>query len=197
MSDVQNIVIDNGSGVIKAGFAGENQPSCKFPSIIGVPRTDKAMLGVESKSEYIGDEAQKMRGVLKLSYPIESGIVTDWSQMEKIWEYCFNNELRIDAGEYNVFLTEAPMNPKANREKMTQLMFETFQVQGMYVAIQAVLSLYANGRTTGTVCDSGDGVSHTVPVFEGFQIPHAVKSNHVAGRAITDHLNSLLVQDGI
>merc|ERR1711998_292129 len=115
---------------------------------------DKAMLGVESKSEYIGDEAQKMRGVLKLSYPIESGIVTDWSQMEKIWEYCFNNELRIDAGEYNVFLTEAPMNPKANREKMTQLMFETFQVQGMYVAIQAVLSLYANGRTTGCVVDS-------------------------------------------
>merc|ERR1712167_313413 len=117
------------------------------------------------------------RGVLKLSYPIESGIVTDWSQMEKIWEYCFTNELRVDASEYNVFLTEAPMNPKANREKMTQLMFETFQVTGMYVAIQAVLSLYANGRTTGCVVDSGDGVTHTVPVYEGFSIPHAVHKN--------------------
>ena len=191
MSD-KAIVVDNGSGVIKAGFSGENQPSVKFPSIVGVPRTDKQMVGVESKSEYIGDEAQKMRGVLKLSYPIESGIVTSWDQMEKVWEYCFTNELRVDPSEHKVLLTEAPMNPKANREKMTQLMFETFQVQGLYVAIQAVLSLYSNGRTTGMVCDSGDGVTHTVPVYEGFSIPHAVKKNFIAGRAITAHMVNLL-----
>ena len=162
------IIIDNGSGVIKAGFSGDNQPSVKFPSIIGYPRNDKQMVGVESKSEYIGDEAQKMRGVLNLKYPIESGIVTEWEQMEKIWAYCFNNELRVDPSEHKVMLTEAPGNPKANREKMTSLMFETFQVNGLYVAIQAVMSLYSNGRTTGLVCDSGDGVTHTVPVFEGF-----------------------------
>ena len=84
------------------------------------------MVGVESKSEYIGDEAQKMRGVLNLKYPIESGIVTSWDQMEKVWEYCFTNELRVDPSEHKVMLTEAPMNPKANREKMTSLMFETF-----------------------------------------------------------------------
>jgi actin len=88
--------------------------------------------------------------------------------MEKIWAYCFNNELRVDPSEHKVMLTEAPGNPKANREKMTSLMFETFQVNGLYVAIQAVMSLYSNGRTTGLVCDSGDGVTHTVPVFEGF-----------------------------
>lgn len=138
-----------------------------------------------------------MRGVLKLSYPIESGIVTDWGQMEKVWEYCFSNELRCEPSEHKVMLTEAPQNPKANREKMTSLMFETFQVQGLYVAIQAVLSLYSNGRTTGMVCDSGDGVTHTVPVYEGFQIPHAVKKNYIAGRAITDHLIKLLQADGI
>jgi actin beta/gamma 1 len=155
------------------------------------------MIGVESKSEYIGDEAQKMRGVLNLSYPIESGIVTNWDDMEKVWEYCFSNELRVDPSEHKVLLTEAPRNPKANREKMTQLMFETFQIQGLYVAIQAVLSLYSNGRTTGMVCDSGDGVTHTVPVFEGFSIPHAVKKNFIAGRAITDHMVNLLTADGI
>jgi len=197
MSDSQNIVIDNGSGVIKAGFCGKNQPEVKFPSIVGRPRTDKQMIGVESKTEYIGDEAQKMRGVLKLSYPIESGIVTNWDDMEKVWEYCFSNELRVDPNEHKVLLTEAPGNPKANREKMTQLMFETFQVQGLYVAIQAVLSLYSNGRTTGLVCDSGDGVTHTVPVYEGFSIPHAVFKNFIAGRAITDHLVKLLIADGI
>jgi actin len=193
----QNIVIDNGSGVIKAGFSGDNQPSVKFPSIVGKPRSDKQMIGVESKSEYIGDEAQKMRGVLNLAYPIKSGIVQDWENMEKVWEYCFSNELRVDPSEHKVLLTEAPMNPKANREKMTSLMFETFQVQGLYVAIQAVLSLYSNGRTTGLVCDSGDGVTHTVPVYEGFSIPHAVKKNYIAGRAITEHLVNLLQAEGV
>jgi actin-related protein len=192
-----NIVIDNGSGVIKAGLAGDNQPSVKFPSIVGKPRSDKQMVGVESKSEYIGDEAQKMRGVLNLKYPITSGIVSDWDLMEKVWEYCFSNELRVDPTEHNVLLTEAPMNPKNNREKMTQLMFETYQVQGLYVAIQAVLSLYSNGRTTGMVCDSGDGVTHTVPVYEGYSIPHAVKKNYIAGRAITDHMVNLLTADGV
>jgi actin-related protein len=93
------------------------------------------MVGVESKSEYIGDEAQKMRGVLNLKYPIESGIVNDWSQMEKIWEYCFSNELRVDPAECRVLLTEAPGNPKANREKMISIMFENFNAQGCYVAI--------------------------------------------------------------
>ena len=94
-------------------------------------------------------------------------------------------------------LTEAPGNPKANREKMVSLMFETFQVQGCYIAIQAVLSLYSNGRTTGLVVDSGDGVTHTVPVYEGFSIPHAVKKNFIAGRAITAHMVDLLTADGI
>ena len=161
----ENIVIDNGSGVIKAGKSGENMPSVKFPSIVGRPRSDKQMIGVETKSEYIGDEAQKMRGVLNLNYPIESGIVTNWDDMEKVWSYCFNNELRIDPSEHRVLLTEAPKNPKQNREKMTQLMFETFLCQGLFVSIQAVLSLYSNGRTTGCVIDSGDGVTHAVPVL--------------------------------
>jgi len=117
--------------------------------------------------------------------------------MNKVWEYCFANELRVDASEHRVLLTEAPLNPKANREKMTEVMFETHNVAGLYVAIQAVLSLYANGRTTGVVCDSGDGVSHTVPVFEGFQIPHAVRKNLYAGRVITEYMEKLLTADNI
>lgn len=183
--------------MVKAGFAGEDAPRAVFPAIVGRPKHTQAMQGTVQKSEYIGDEAMQKKGILNLQYPIKAGIVESWEDMEKVWHHTFYNELRCAPEEANgVVLTEAPLNPKANREKMVTIMFETFQVKNVYVALQAVMSLYAAGRTTGLVCDAGDGVTHTIPVFEGFSIPHAVEKMEIAGRVLTDYMQKLLLANG-
>jgi actin-related protein len=199
VDDAENqiVIIDNGSGMMKAGFAGEEAPSAVFPAIVGRPKNASAMQGINSKSLFIGDEANQKRGILNLKYPIETGIINDWEDMQAVWHHTFFNELRCNPQEVQgVLITEAPRNPKINRETMVQYMFDTFEVQNTYIAIQAVMSLYATGRSTGLVVDSGDGVSHTVPVFEGFSIPHAIEKMQIAGRVLTNYTQKLLLEIG-
>nr|QGN00871.1 ActL2 [Drosophila algonquin] len=197
------VVIDNGSGMCKVGFGGDDAPTAIFPSIVGRPRHMSAMFGIGIKNSlggiaeaYVGDEAQKSRGVLALKYPIERGNVVDWTDMERIWDYSFRNVLKVAPDEHPVLLAEAPLNHKDNRERLTQIMFEKFGTPALYLAVQAVLTLYASGRTTGMVVDSGDGVTYSIPIFDGQALPHGISRMELAGRDLTDYLMRILYECG-
>ena len=83
----------------------------------------------------MGDEAQHKRGVLKIEQPIEHGIVKNWDDMEKVWHHTLYSELRVSPEEHPILMTDAPLNPKNNRERMTQIMFEVFNVPCLYVSV--------------------------------------------------------------
>jgi actin beta/gamma 1 len=187
------IVIDNGSGKIKAGFSGDDMVRSVFPTVVGhLTSRHQGVTKDMFSRDFVGDEAQSKRGILSLKYPIEWGLVTNWDDMEKIWHHIFYNELRVAPEEHPVLMTETQIIPKANREKMTQIMFETFNCPSYYVAAQPVLALYASARTTGIVLDSGDGLTSIVPIEEGYSILQAITTMHIAGRSLTDYLKRIL-----
>jgi actin beta/gamma 1 len=195
--ETQALVIDNGSGMCKAGFAGDDAPRAVFPSIVGRLKHPGIMVGMDQKDAYVGDEAHAKRGVLRLKYPIEGGIVTNWDDMEQIWHHTFYNELRVAPEEHPVLLTEAPLNPKANRERMTQIMFETFNTPAFCLQDSAPLVLFACGRTTGCVVESGDGITSSVPVYEAHTRVDAVMTlPKPYGRDLTEYLMMILTDRG-
>jgi len=193
------IVCDNGTGFVKCGYAGSNFPAHIFPSLVGRPiiRAANRIDDIEVKDLMIGDEASKLRSMLEVNYPMENGMVRNWDDMCHVWDYTFGpDKLNIDPSECKVLLTEPPMNPTRNREKMIEVMFEKYGFDSTYIAIQAVLTLYAQGLLTGVVVDSGDGVTHICPVYEGFALPHLTRRLDIAGRDITRYLIKLLLLRG-
>uniref|UniRef100_A0A670IK78 Uncharacterized protein n=1 Tax=Podarcis muralis TaxID=64176 RepID=A0A670IK78_PODMU len=195
-ADLPAVIIDNGSGLCKAGLSGEQAPRTVVATVVGYPKSQAIMFGPVQRESYVGKEAQAKRGILAFKYPVEHGIVTSWDDMEKIWRYIYRRGLRIRAHERPVLVTEAPLNPVPNREKMTEIMFENFHVPAMFVGLQALMALYASARTTGLVLDSGDGVTLTVPVYKGHCLLHAISRMNFAGRDITRYLTTLLLESG-
>ncbi|CAE7937836.1 arp2, partial [Symbiodinium sp. KB8] len=150
----------------------------------------------DSQSLVVGDRAAELRKALEISYPLENGIVKNWDDMEHVWNYMFAEKLKADPSGQRILLTEAPMNPKANREKMMEIMFEKYNFSSAQVFLQAILSLYAEGLGSGIVVDSGDGVTHVIAVDEGYYIPHLTQRLDVAGRHITRYLIKLMLLRG-
>lgn len=194
--DADALVIDLGSGFCKCGYSGDDCPRSVFPTIIGRPPRPSIMIGMDSKDCYVGEESQAKCGILRLNYPIKRGIVRNWNDVEKVLHHTIYNELRVLPEEQPVLLTEVPLNTKDNREKMACIIFETFNVPAFFVCDCAILSLLASGRTTGVVLQSGDGVSHTVPIYGGYAIRHGIRRMNLGGKDITDYFLRLLTKRG-
>jgi actin-related protein 3 len=200
-------VIDNGTGYTKLGFAGNTEPQFIIPSCISIKEgsnvgdtaSRRLMKGVDDLDFYIGDEALDKPGYAP-KYPIRHGICEDWDLMERYWEQCIFKYLRAEPEDHYFLLTEPPLNTPENREYTAEIMFESFNVPGLYIAVQAVLALAASWTSkqvgqrtlTGTVIDSGDGVTHVIPVAEGYVIGSCIKHIPIAGRDITDFILQLL-----
>ncbi|KAI8142058.1 actin family [Fennellomyces sp. T-0311] len=195
--DHNTLVVDNGTGFVKCGYAGSNFPEHVFPSVVGRPilRAEERVGDLQVNDIMIGEEAAQLRNILQMSYPMENGIIRNWEDMRHLWNYTFD-KLQVNPQDCKVLLTEAPLNPRANRETMAQIMFEEYGFQGIYVAIQAVLTLFAQGLMSGVVVDSGDGVTHIVPVYQGYAPANLTRRLDVAGRHVTRHLIDLLLRRG-
>ncbi|KAH8075768.1 hypothetical protein JL720_10474 [Aureococcus anophagefferens] len=199
LGDYHCVVCDNGTGFVKVGYASENFPRSIFPSMVGRPilRAEEAISDdVTLKEVMCGDEAAAVRMSLDCTYPVENGIVKDWDDMELLWNYTFYEKLGIDPKDYKIMLTEPPMNPLANRRKLVTAMFELYGYSYCNVSIQAMLTLYAQGLLTGCVVDTGDGVTHVVPVYDGFVPQNLIRRLDVAGRHVTRYLIKLLLLRG-
>lgn len=203
--DAPAVVMDNGTGLTKLGFAGNDSPSFVFPTAIA---TQAAQPGRRSSmpSYLIGDEAipKADSAQYSLSYPIRHGQIENWDQMERFWEASIFKYLRCEPEDHRFLLTEPPLNAPENREMTAEIMFETFNCAGLYIAVQAVLALAASWTSskvvgqplTGTVIDSGDGVTHVIAVAEGYVIGSNIKHIPIAGRDITSFIQGMLRDRG-
>uniref|UniRef100_A0A8C9IFM2 Actin related protein T3 n=2 Tax=Piliocolobus tephrosceles TaxID=591936 RepID=A0A8C9IFM2_9PRIM len=190
------VVIDNGSGVIKAGLAGSREPQFIYPNIIGRAKgQSRATLGALELC--VGDQAQDWRSSLSISYPVERGLITSWEDMEIMWKHIYDYNLKLKPCDGPVLITEPALNPLANRQQIVEVFFEHLGVPAFYMSIQAVLALFAAGFTTGLVLDSGAGVTQSVPIFEGYCLPHGVQQLDLAGLDLTKYLMVLMKNHGI
>lgn len=188
----QGIFIDNGSSLTKAGTK-DQYPRCVFPTCVGVSNADETSEGLE---HYFGDYALSRKDKLQIKYPIERGIIKDWDLMEKFWENTFNNELQKSSEQMWVMLTESIFNNLNNREKTTQIMFESFCVSNFYLVNTPRLVLRQNGFSTGVSVEFGAGIASVVPFYEGHPIKFAAHAFPLAGEDLTSYLYKLLREQG-
>jgi actin, other eukaryote len=190
------IVVDIGSHTTRAGLSGHDYPKVIEETVVGRPRLAGAVT-LDHKDLYIGREAIEKRDILELSRPVKYSIVQNWEEVDKIYHHIFFNQLMADSNQSKILVIEPPLNKRAYREKVTEVMFETFNCSGFYLANSSVMSLFATGRTTGIVIESGLNETNVVPIYEGYALPQATLKLPIGGEEITNFLITNLKNSGI
>ncbi|XP_059830772.1 actin-3-like [Hypanus sabinus] len=193
--EIRALMIDLGTGYIKAGLAGRCKPAVTVSSIVGRPMQRSVKTGDNRKESFVGRELTAP-AELRLSNPLYHGVVVDWDGAETVLDYVLAKELKAKPEDHAVMVADPPLSPITNREKMAELLFETFGFPALHIARQSVLSIYAYGCTSGLVVDCGHGYSSVVPIHEGYIIPHIATTVNYAGNDLTKYLMNLLNQNG-
>ena len=186
------VVIDVGSGLVKAGFGGEDGPRSIFNTIVGTPKQVGLMVGMELKERYVGDDAISKYEIMNFSYPIQRGEVTDWDKFENLMHYLLYSEMKVVPEEVSILITESPRTSRENREKLTEILFETFNVKRLHIANSSMLGLFSYGKTSGLIVDSGFNITSTVPVYEGYPLSHASIRINIGGEDLSKNLLSMI-----
>ena len=193
------VVVDMGTGFIKAGFSGEDLPRCVIPTAIAeqIQEVDPAFANqpggsdIKPKTNYtFGNGAIASRHTHDYHEPIQRGVVMDVDRMDKLMEHIFTNELGVKATNINLLMTDSPINTKENKKMLCDLMLEKHKVKSFALMNTAVLSLFSTGTTTGLVTECGQGLTYAVPVFEGYALPHAIHTMNISGQDVTSKLMS-------
>ncbi len=183
-----------GSSRCKIGFASEDRPRYEILSVVGrlkEPDLVKEFLPKDI-DVFMCDDAHSKKEIVNLEYPIERGIVTNWRDMEHIWHHAFYTKLQIPPEDQPILLAEIPLNPKANRDRMMEMLFNEFLCPAVYIMTEPVLVLYSTGNITGCVLDIGDSISFASCVIEGELIHHSSIIVNFGGKDLTKYLMSLL-----
>ena len=186
------VVIDVGSGLVKAGFGGEDGPRSIFNTIVGTPKQVGLMVGMELQERYVGDDAISKYEIMNFSYPIQRGEVTDWDKFENLMHYLLYSEMKVVPEEVSILITESPRTSRENREKLTEILFETFNVKRLHIANSSMLGLFSYGKTSGLIVDSGFNITSTVPVYEGYPLSHASIRINIGGEDLSKNLLSMI-----
>jgi len=192
------VIVDIGSAYTKIGFAGETSPRFVFPTITGKEKYKAVMVDVSGRNIYVGNDASKMRGVLKIKHPVKRGAIMDWDDYYEILNYIFYTLLRIEnLSDYPVLYTEPPFLQQDTKEYIARVLYETHRVKSLIMIPTPILSLFSVGLTTGIVIESGDGTSWICPIISGEIVDQSVQKLSLAGTDVNQHLKNLLMREGI
>lgn len=194
--EVGALVFDIGSFSIRAGYAGEDMPKAEFPSTVGVVEdvVDTPMQTDDTNSSQPEKQKSYHFDTVNIKVPrkgkemvtfLKEGMVNDWDLFEKVMDHTYSKYIKSESELHPVLMSEPAWNVRTNRERLTEVMFEKYNIPAFFLCKNAVLSAFANGRSTGLVLDSGATHSTAIPVYDGYVLQQAIVKSPLAGDFIT------------